>query len=457
MPSILDNNLELFHKKYQKNKGNSFIKNTISNNPLDKVLINRDVLEKNNNTFSHSVDYSNKVTNQDHSGRCWLFAFTNLLRHKLIHKYGLEPTFELSQNYLFFYDKLEKSQYFLETMYKLRNRKIHSPEIKYLLKEPITDGGFWNMACNLVNKYGIIPKSNMQETFQSKNSKQLNFVLNQYLRRFSYYIRKLNFNRKQFNNFLKEKLYIIFRILIFFLGTPPKKFNWEYYTHKKKKGKKIKHVKQDITPVQFLKEYAEFDSNKYYIFVNLPMKSLPFYKKYRMKFCNNMVEGSDAEFINITINDFIKLSKKSIDINKPVWFGSDVHHYLDKISGIADRKLFDYDVFDTGKTDTDKTEELDKGDRILYNQSSPNHAMLILGYDYLNGKIDKWLIENSWGPKKGDQGYVSMDLEWFKEYVFEIVVEKKIVDKKIKTIIKDKEVTEILPWDVFSCEALCLN
>ena len=449
MDNILNSYLNFYREKFKRNKGNLFISNSISNNPIDKVLLNRDLIKKKNTTFTNSIYYNKKVTNQNQSGRCWLFAFTNLLRHKLIKEHNLREDFQLSQNYLSFYDKIEKAQYFMQIMYQKKHLKIYDRQIKYFLEEPITDGGFWNMACNLVEKYGVIPKENMQETFQSSHSKQLNFILNKYLRRFAFSIRKNDFSNETFNIFLKDKLFIIYRILVYFLGEPPVKFDWEYYLEGKKP---TKNIKKNLTPLTFLKDFVGFNSDNYYILLNLPMNDFPFYKKYKMKYCNNMINGRTAEFINVPINDFINTVKKSIDNELPVWFGSDVHHFIDKQHGIADRELYDYDIFDNSET-----QELDKGDRILFNQSSPNHAMLILGYDYKDDTIQKWLIENSWGPKKGIDGYLSMSYEWFKEYAFEIVVEKKVLSDKTIDVLHSKKITEIVPWRIFSCEALCVQ
>jgi bleomycin hydrolase len=255
--SLSKKQITKYTKHLQKNRSNYYI-NSLSNNSIDKLTLNNEFTQTFDNTFSNIIDTDVKPTKQGKSGRCWLFAFTNLLRLHFIKKYNLDYNFQFSQNYLFFYDKLEKCQYFLQIMYKKKDKDITSQSIKYFFDKPITDGGFWNMACNLIKKYGIVPKTNMRDTFQSGNTKKLNFFLNMNLREFSFIIRKNNFTQDEFQTFLEKKMLIIYKILVFFLGTPPKTFTWNYYTKdkKEKKQSKILHlnyfIKNLLTLIQMI-------------------------------------------------------------------------------------------------------------------------------------------------------------------------------------------------------------
>lgn len=445
MKSLIKNNLDDYEKNYDKTSKYKFIQNSISNNDIDDIFINRSLLQDDNKTYSNKVYDVENLTNQKKSGRCWLFSFTNLLRHELIKKYNLDGSFELSQNYLFFYDKLEKSEYFLTNIYRYRNKDITGKHMKFFLETPTSDGGFWNMAMNLVTKYGIVPKVNMNESYQSSNSDKLNYFLNQNLKRYAKEIRDKNFSQKEFEEFLKDRLFTIYRLLSYFLGTPPKKFDWEYEDVENKKV----IIKENLTPLTFFKKYVNIKPEDYVVLVNLPIPELPFYKKYKLRFCNNMLSGNEAECINLPIKLLKRFTKRSIDGKNPVWFGSDIDKYSDKKKGIASRKLYDYSLLYDKEVD-----ELDKGNKVLYNQSKPVHAMLILGYNKVGKKIDKWLVENSWGSDAPSGGFMNIQDDWFSYYVYELAVKKKYLDDTVRDIVNSDDYTVIKPWDYFNCEAL---
>ena len=199
MEPITGKNIELFSQKFNSKKENIISKNAISNNKLLDIIKERDIIQQRNNVFSKHIDIEVKNTNQKNSGRCWIFAFLNLLRLDMIKKYKLEDTFEFSQNYLFFWDKLEKSNFFIYNIINTKKYSIESREVKHLLSEPVSDGGQWNMLTNLVNKYGVIPKTLMNETFGSCNSEELSFVLNNKLRSIAFDIRNKRVTKKDIN------------------------------------------------------------------------------------------------------------------------------------------------------------------------------------------------------------------------------------------------------------------
>ena len=443
--SSIDKNLhkELI-EKYDEKK-NSFYVNSISNNDIHDVFLNRKYVKGWDNTFTKIIQPNVKVTNQKHSGLCWLFTFTNMLRIKLIDQMNLGNNFQLSQNYLHFYDKLEKCYYFLNLIFKYKNRDVSDRIISYLLKKPISDGGFWNMACNLVNKYGIVPLSNMRGTFQSSKTKKLNSVLNLLMRRYAYIIRNKSHTESEFKAFLKKKMHKIYRILVYFLGNPPQTFDWKYYIKSSINGDKERKVIKNLTPLNFLKDYIHFNSSEYHILVNLPLKNYPFNHNYYFKYCNNMLDGDKAVITNIDIDKFINIVKKSIDKNDPVWIGSDVEKYFYKKKGIANTDIYDYELLH------DDNEELSKGTKILFKQSKPTHAMLIQGYNLdKNGEIDRFLIQNSWG-KKVNKGFVNMSVSWFKKYCYDIVVKYEYLDETTQKAVKKGDPRSILPWELFQC------
>lgn len=446
MLSIDKSLIKKFSDKYNKGKSNKLLKNALTHNPVEKVLINREIIKDRNNTFTKLVSEDIFITNQEKSGRCWLFSFLNLLRFKMIKKYKLEPEFQLSQIYLFFFDKLEKANYFLHIIYKNRKRDISGQLMKFWLAEPIGDGGYWQNAVNLIEKYGVVPKNNMHETYQSNNTKKLDYFLTTNLRRFALKIRKTNMTKEEFDIFLEEKLFTIYRLLVYFLGKPPTKFNWIYYSleNTKKKQKDI----YNLTPLEFYHKFVPFEPNNYIPLFNFPIKKYPYYKNYKLVYCNNMYGIKDPLVLNVPMKEIREAVMNSLDDDMPVWFGADIDKYFEKNLGIANSDIYDYKHLDDPKVG-----EMDKGNKILAHQSHPSHAMLIVGYNKENNKLNRWLIENSWGPVNENNGFVNMATNWFNNYVYEVIVEKKFVSKKILNSLNSKKYEKILPWELFSCNA----
>ena len=290
------------------------------------------------------------------------------------------------------------------------------------------------MLVNIVNKYGIIPKCCMNETYSSSNTSELDYVLNTKLRDMAYDIRTNTMSSKKIETFMED----IYKTLVFFLGEPPRKINWEYYSTIKDKS--TYKIIKNISPVQFYKKHIPFDINDMVCLVNAPCKSKPFHNLYDLKYFGNTIEGKKSNFINIPINDMINIAKKSINGNKAIWFGCDVDQYADDNQGILDIEYFNYESM-FGKFD-----KMKKGERLDYCVSRITHAMIIKGYDKINNKITKWLIENSWGDKNEVEGNLIMSNDWFKEFVYEIVVHKKYVPVNILKIQKKKPIL-LEPWD----------
>ncbi len=436
MQNITNKDIQDFSVNFNKDSKNILSKNAISNNNINNILINRSIIQKRNNIFKKTIDIKVKNTNQKSSGRCWIFAYLNLIRIKMIDKYRLPEDFEMSQNYLFFWDKLEKSNYFLKNILETRNKDLDSRLVSHFLSEPISDGGQWSMLVNLTNKYGLIPKKCMNESYGSSHTDDLNFIINNKLRDYAYEIRN---TKKKIN--LKDYLKNIYKILVIFLGEPPNKINWEYYSETKK-GKKKYNLINDITPQNFYKKYIPLNADNMICLVNVPIKSRPFYNKFVLKMFGNVVGGLDTNYINIPINDMISIAKKSIDNNEPMWFGSDVDKFYDDETGLLDIDNFDYkNIFGFNIL-----KGVDKGNRLHYGMSAITHAMLIKGYDIVNNKITKWLIENSWGDENELDGNLIMSNSWFKEFVYEIVVDKKFIPKNILKVL-DKKPILLEPWD----------
>ena len=452
--SITQGLLKTFRNNYSKDYIHSLLENGISENTIETLFLERDIVQKYNYIFSKKIKVSQDITNQLSSGRCWLFSFTNILRNDLIKAYNLPKTFTLSNTYLFFYDKLEKCNYFIDNVLANLDKKFDSQLIQYLIKDPITDGGNWHMAVNLIKKYGILPESNMRESYPSTNTVYLNYFLKDNMMIYMNQIRKTYsrigkdiFEKKNIAKLKSDILSHIYKILCYFLGKPVNEFDWSYYD-KKKKYKTI----PDLTPLRFYKDIMKFDPTEYVVCVNYPVKQYPYNKIYNIKYCNNMVNGKNTEMLNLPMDKIIKYCARSIDSEEGIWFGSDVGKYMYGPSGILDTHIYNFkNLYDS--------EMLTKTEALLYKQSEPSHAMVIIGYDRnKNNKITKWLVENSWGDDDGDkdnEGYLRMSNNWFEKYVYSVVVKRKHLDRDTAKIFNNPaNYVDVEPWGYIGCAAL---
>ncbi len=409
--------------------------NAISNNNPSTLVVNTEALKK-----FHDFNFSNKIdikgiTNQKRSGRCWLFAGYNVLRFAVIKKLKLK-NFELSQNYGTFYDKLEKANLFLEGIIGTAKKPLLSREVDYWLNHPIPDGGQWNMVVSLVEKYGVVPKEIMPETYNSSNSGMMNRILSKLLRKDAVLLRKMvndKVSSEKINIKKVKMLKDVYKLLVYFLGIPPEEFSYRYKTEKGR----LSPVKK-YTPVSFYKKFIDINLNDFVIIYNTPHK--PFYKLYSIKHDKDMADKRDMSFINLPVNYLKQMAKQSIIAGEPVWFGCDVGKEFDSKRGLLLPGIHDY------KSLFGMDFSMSKRDRILYRQSIPTHAMVLTAVDIQNGKPEKWKIENSWGMKSGKNGFLIMKDNWFDYFVFAIVVNKQFVPKKILNILKQEP--EVLPpWD----------
>jgi len=453
--NITYKNLKTYSHNFNKQKTNKVLKNVNTKSHFKNLVLKSDYQQNKKQVFKKVINVESAITDQQNSGRCWLFAFLNIIRFKMIQKYNLLPSFEFSQNYLFFYDKLEKANYYLNFI--LENYSVDLETLNYntdtikvihMLQNLTDDGGHWNVFVNLIEKYGIIPKSNMDEDFHSANSSELETFYDDYLRKCAHKIKTTSKNElaKNKQKLLDEMLSECYKILVLFLGEPPSIITWEYYekNEKKEKSQSLKaKVIANVTPLEFYKKYVPYNARDKICLINYPCKQVPFYKLYNVEMTFNIIGNSEQNFINVPINIMIDAVKNSLDNEEAVWTGVDFDKYISLKDGFLDKDGFDYEnVF--GFTNTMK-----KCDALNYRQSSPTHAVVIKGYNFENSKTNGFLVENSWGEKSGFKGNYYMANSWFEDYTYEVVVDKKCVSPKILSILNQKPI--VLPyWSPFS-------
>ncbi len=429
---------ELFselEKTYKEDKKNNVIRHALIKNPIV------DVVYDNKNEIDTTFIFSNEVKtlpvcNQKASGRCWIFAGLNVLREIIAKKLNLR-NFELSQNYIALCDKLEKANYALTSIIDLIDNEPTERVLMHILTNGVGDGGQWDMFRNLVVKYGILPKNNFNETYQSSNTMESNHLLNTYIRKFASEAKKLvKENKKDEIHALKnEYLKNIYSLLTNSFGLTPEKFDFEYYDKDDKY-----HLEKDLTPKTFFEKYIGDEIDEYVSIINSPTKDKPFNKVYTIAYLNNVVEGKLIKHLNLPMERIKELVEKQIDDNNIVWFGSDVSFYRNRKTGLWDDLSFDYvSAFNIDY-------KFNKEDMLDFHASVMNHAMCLTGYNKKDGKTNRYKVENSWGEDVGNKGYFIMSSSWFDSFVYQVVILKKYLNEE-EIDAYNKEPIVLDPWD----------
>ncbi|NLG24963.1 MAG: C1 family peptidase [Clostridiales bacterium] len=387
-------------------------------------------------TFSIEIE-SGKITDQKRSGRCWLFAGLNTMRLAVMKKLNLD-TFELSQNHLMFWDKLEKANYFLESILATRGEPLDGRLVQHLLDAPVGDGGQWDMFCALVDKYGCVPKAAMPETFHSGDTGIMNARITEKLREYAWVLRAAHADGEDIGALRSRKpamLQEIYGILCICLGQPPETFRFAC----RDKDKEF-HDEGVLTPHEFYLKYVGQALSNYVAVINAPTADKPYGRTYTVEYLGNVVGGRRIKYLNLPSADLKALAIAQLKDGQPVWFGCDVGKMLMRDRGIMGMRTFDYEATLGVKFGLDKARRLDLRESVL------THAMVFLGVNLVDGVPDRWKVENSWSDKRGQDGYYIMTDEWFDQFNYEVVVERKYLSDAQRAAY-DQDPIALKPWD----------
>lgn len=425
--------LDKFSSAYQGDPVNALRTHAVVKCGLSDAAVNQREDIDNPMIFEVELE-SGKITNQKSSGRCWLFAGLNTMRYEIMKKLNLE-TFELSQSYQMFYDKLEKANYFLESILATLDEPLSGRLVNHLLTAPVQDGGQWDMFVALVEKYGCVPKSVMPESFHSSNSGMMNKMLTLKLREDAMQLRAMERDLDKQRAAKEEMLCEIYRMLCICLGEPPRAFDVSF----RDKDKNF-ITERNITPLAFFEKYVGQALDDYVSIINAPTADKPYGKTYTVSFLGNVAGGRSIKYLNLPSDELKRMAIAQLKDGQPVWFGCDVGQMLMRDRGIMGMNTFDYDGVLGVHFGLDKTQRLD------YGESMMTHAMVFLGVHLVDGKPVRWKVENSWSDKSGQDGYYLMTDAWFDEYNYQVVVNKKYLTDEQRAAF-DQEPVKLAPWD----------
>ncbi|MFH6656277.1 aminopeptidase C [Streptococcus suis] len=428
---------ERLYANYLANPSLQATENAVSHNGLLKSLETRQSAIDNDYVFSIDLT-KDAVSNQKASGRCWMFAALNTFRHKLISDFKLE-NFELSQAHTFFWDKYEKSNWFLEQIIATADQEIGSRKVKFLLDTPQQDGGQWDMVVALFEKYGVVPKSVYPESISSSASRELNQYLNKLLRQDTQILRDLLAKgasseevQVQKENLLQE----IFNFLAVNLGLPPRSFDFAY-----RDKDNVYHRDTNVTPQAFYEKYVGLKLSDYVSIINAPTTDKPYNKSYTVELLGNVVGAPAVRYLNVEMNRFKELAIAQLKAGESVWFGSDVGQSSNRQTGIMATNTYDF------SSGLGIHFHQDKAGRLDYSESLMTHAMVLTGVDLDDNEQPlKWKVENSWGDKVGDKGYFVASDSWMDEYTYQIVVRKEFLTPE-ELAAYQAQPQVLAPWD----------
>lgn len=429
--------LTQMHQAYPTTPADRALRNALAGTSINQLATNANNADATDTHFSNEVP-SRGITDQKSSGRCWLFTGLNVMRAKMIKQYGLGD-FQFSQSYNFFYDQLEKSNLFLQAVIDNAKKPMNDQLVDWLFKNPLSDGGTFCGVIDVVSKYGVVPAEVMPESFTANNTSRMASILSLKLREYGLTLRKMAAQGKKSAELQKVKtqqLSTIYHILTICLGEPVQKFTW---APRDASGKLLGEVKE-YTPQQFYKEFVGTDlKNSFVMVMNDP--SRPYHKTYTIDMDRHSYDGLQWTYLNLPMEEIKPLAIASIKDSTMMYFSCDVGKYLDSKTGILSLRNYDYEsLFAT-------TFPMTKAERISTYASASSHAMTLMAVDLdANGTPRKWMVENSWGAASGYKGHLIMTDEWFNEYMFRLVVDKKYVPATTLELLK-QPATKLPAWD----------
>lgn len=413
--------IQEFSKEYNNDKTNKYIENAITNNGLENACINRDIIIENQPIFNIELPKTKRY-DQEASGRCWIFSGLNLIKYNIAENLNIDVNqLELSDNYIDFFDKLEKSNNIYETIINMKNVDYDILNKENIVKYAVSEGGYWELFVAIINKYGLTPYKYNPNAIESKNYVKIDALYTEKVKKDITKLIEAKNKQKDIidiknlkNKFLEENYNFLSKIL----GEPVTKFDFEY---KDKDGKYYNYA--NLTPLDFKNKFLTLKLDDFVVIGNLPMYNKEFYKLYRKKYIGNVYENSYVKFLNLPIQDLKQLTIKQLKDGIPVYMGTHIRKCRDTKTGILDTRLYNYNS-------TLNFEKLTKEEALNLYDISMHHIMAFTGVNLIDNKPQRWKIEDSYGDKEKVNGYYIMNDNFFNEFVLSVVIDKKYLTEK---------------------------
>lgn len=440
MKSVTLEDLGAAREQFVEERANVIAKNAVTAQGIREVARVPEAVAANTGTFDVEVRQG-KRCDQKRSGRCWMFASLNTMRTRIIDRYNLK-TFELSQAYPLFFDKVEKSNWFLENVLDTLDEPLSGRLMAHLLADPISDGGQWDMFRALVRKYGVVPKEAMPETACSSNTRDMDAYLTRYLRGAAKRLRESHeagVGTDDLRAMKKEMMGEVTSLLITCLGEPPVQFD----VRLRDKDDELV-LSGTYTPQEFFDKVVSMPVDDYVSVISAPTVDKPFGHTYTVDRLGNVVEAGGVRYLNLPVERLKELAVAQLQDGLPVWFGCDVAQSFIRDEGIMDTASLDVD----GLFGFPVEGCLDRAERLDYGESLMTHAMVLEGVNLdAAGNPTLWKVENSWGDKRAKDGFDSITDAWFNQYVYQVVVDKRFLSDSERKTYETEEPTVLAPWD----------
>lgn len=440
MKSVTLEDLGAVREQFVEERANVIAKNAVTAQGIREVARVPEAVAANTGTFDVEVRQG-KRCDQKRSGRCWMFASLNTMRTRIIDRYNLK-TLELSQAYPLFFDKVEKSNWFLENVLDTLDEPLSGRLMAHLLADPISDGGQWDMFRALVRKYGVVPKEAMPETACSSNTRDMDAYLTRYLRGAAKRLRESHeagVGTDDLRAMKKEMMGEVTSLLITCLGEPPVQFD----VRLRDKDDELV-LSGTYTPQEFFDKVVSMPVDDYVSVISAPTADKPFGHTYTVDRLGNVVEAGGVRYLNLPVERLKELAVAQLQDGLPVWFGCDVVQSFIRDEGIMDTASLDVD----GLFGFPVEGCLDRAERLDYGESLMTHAMVLEGVNLdAAGNPTLWKVENSWGDKRAKDGFDSITDAWFDQYVYQVVVDKRFLSDSERKTYETEEPTVLAPWD----------
>lgn len=448
-------------ESFARSRANRIARNAVTSMGIANAARDQRAAREYRETFGVSLPCAKTVTHQDKSGRCWMFSTLNVLRAKTMRILDVDD-FEFSQAYVTFYEKLEKSNSFLERIIQTVDRPANDRVVNHITLHHAADGGQFMFCASIVEKWGLVPKSVMPETACTVNTKFMNEALGELLIADAAKLRAAyaaGAGADELEAQKNEMLAGVHRLLCCCIGEPPATFDFTVVVGESAQidaslvaepnaaGQRLLRDR-GITPLQFVERYVEFNADEYIELTSIPGESRPFGHLYGIDWFDAVIGGRPLRLLNMEMPVLEHAIIASLKAGVPVYMMCDVGRralrYAQDFKGLmATDALNLEDLFDVDLS-------IDRGVSFDLNGTGMSHCMAFQGVELDDdGDPVMWRVENSHGANEDYDGFLHISRDWWRTFGGDIVVERRFVPEDVLALRDTLPVEHRDPWDGF--------